>query len=135
MSITIAPPAVVGGPRLLLRLEGAVIFLLASFAYVVLGFSPMGYFALFLAPDVSFLAYLAGPSVGAFAYNLFHTEACAAVLGVFAWSMGLEPYIGVALIWVAHIGFDRMLGYGLKYASSFQDTHLGALGPAKKAVA
>ncbi|MDU3890869.1 MAG: DUF4260 family protein [Serratia liquefaciens] len=33
-----------------------------------------------------------------------------------------------ALIWGAHIGFDRALGYGLKYASGFADTHLGGLG-------
>jgi hypothetical protein len=33
----------------------------------------------------------------------------------------LEPY---ALIWLAHIGMDRMLGFGLKYPTRFQDTHL-----------
>jgi hypothetical protein len=30
----------------------------------------------------------------------------------------------VTLIWIAHIGVDRALGYGLKYPSSFKDTHL-----------
>jgi hypothetical protein len=27
------------------------------------------------------------------------------------------------LIWLAHIGLDRLLGYGLKYATEFKDTH------------
>jgi hypothetical protein len=33
----------------------------------------------------------------------------------------------MALIWLAHIGMDRMLGYGLKYSGGFKDTHLGRL--------
>ncbi|MCS4316879.1 hypothetical protein M2407_001178 [Serratia sp. BIGb0234] len=37
-------------------------------------------------------------------------------------------WLMAALIWGAHIGFDRALGYGLKYASGFADTHLGGLG-------
>jgi hypothetical protein len=28
------------------------------------------------------------------------------------------------LIWLAHSGFDRMLGFGLKYPTFFGDTHL-----------
>jgi hypothetical protein len=31
----------------------------------------------------------------------------------------------LCVIWVAHIGFDRLLGYGLKYPTAFKDTHLG----------
>ena len=34
------------------------------------------------------------------------------------------------LIWFAHIGFDRALGYGLKYAAGFGNTHLGRVGRA-----
>jgi hypothetical protein len=32
------------------------------------------------------------------------------------------------VILVAHTGIDRILGYGLKYPTSFQDTHLGRIG-------
>jgi Domain of unknown function (DUF4260) len=32
--------------------------------------------------------------------------------------------MAVALIWFAHIGMDRTVGYGLKYPTSFKDTHL-----------
>lgn len=93
------------------------------------------YFVFVFAPDVSFLAYLAGPVAGALAYNALHSTVGAALLGFSAWATGLEPFIGLSLIWAAHIGFDRMLGYGLKYRSGFQDTHLGHLGPRAKAAA
>jgi hypothetical protein len=129
----ISTPAVIGAPRLILRIEGLAVFALATLAYFVLGFSTVGYFVYFLVPDISFLAYLAGPSIGALVYNAFHSTACAALVGACAWYTGMEPFIGLSLIWAAHIGMDRMLGYGLKYGSSFQATHLGALGPGKGA--
>jgi len=129
MSDIVTAPAVRGGPLFILRLEGLAIFALATFAYFFLGFSTTGFFVFFLVPDISFLAYLAGPLLGALAYNALHSYVGAIALGVSAWLGGFEPFIGLSLIWAAHIGFDRMLGYGLKYASDFQDTHLGRLGP------
>jgi hypothetical protein len=30
----------------------------------------------------------------------------------------------LSLIWAAHIGLDRMLGFGLQYPTRFKDTHL-----------
>jgi Domain of unknown function (DUF4260) len=32
--------------------------------------------------------------------------------------------IAFALIWLAHVGADRALGFGLKYPTLFKDTHL-----------
>ena len=118
-----------GGVRVVLRLEGAAAFAAALALYAHAGFSwPV--FALFLlAPDLSMLAYLAGPRLGAVGYNIVHTyiSALALVLGGF---LGGAPAATAAgLIWVAHIGLDRALGYGLKYATSFSDTHLGHVGP------
>lgn len=90
--------------------------------------------ALFLAPDVAFLGYLAGPRVGAAAYNTTHSTlgplALAAIGVLYA-----PDAMPLALIWLAHIGFDRALGYGLKYGSAFADTHLGRVGRRNKAVA
>ena len=34
----------------------------------------------------------------------------------------------LGLLWAFHIAGDRVLGYGLKFASGFQDTHLGRIG-------
>jgi hypothetical protein len=36
--------------------------------------------------------------------------------------------LSIALIWLAHIGIDRALGYGLKYVAGFGFTHLGRIG-------
>jgi len=74
------------------------------------------------------LGYLAGSRVGAFVYNAVHTYALPAALTLYGvWSDKTLP-LSIGLIWFAHIGADRALGYGLKYADGFSRTHLGALG-------
>jgi hypothetical protein len=30
----------------------------------------------------------------------------------------------ISLIWLAHISFDRLMGYGLKYPGEFRRTHI-----------
>jgi hypothetical protein len=123
--------AVTGMPLRLLRMEGLALFALATLGFAQLDQSWWLYAALFLIPDVSFAAYLAGPGFGALGYNALHSTigpASLAGLGVFLQS---PMILGIAAIWAAHIGFDRMLGYGLKYASAFSDTHLGRIGRAR----
>jgi hypothetical protein len=111
-------------PRWLLHLEGAALFVLAVWAYHANEYR-WGLFAiLFLAPDLFMLGYLVNTKWGSAFYNLAHTLAGPAVLFMFAllrMNSSIFPY---ALIWLAHIGFDRMLGYGLKYPTFFKDTHL-----------
>ena len=46
------------------------------------------------------------------------------------WRSARRLLQALALIWIAHIGLDRALGYGLKYATGFGDTHLGRIGRA-----
>jgi hypothetical protein len=111
-------------PRLLLHAEGAVVFAGATVLYFHEGYAWWLYLLLALAPDLSMLGYLGGPRTGALAYNAAHTFAlpvALAVVGVLADADGL---VAVTLIWIAHIGADRALGYGLKYPSAFKDTHL-----------
>ena len=79
---------------------------------------------LILAPDLAILGYLAGPHIGAPVYNLAHFEAFPAALGLFGFLMGNTLALALALIWFAHIGGDRLLGFGLKYPTAFKDTHL-----------
>ncbi|MFZ3218197.1 MAG: DUF4260 domain-containing protein [Candidatus Acidiferrales bacterium] len=111
-------------PRWLLHMEGACVLALTVVLYRAGHFHWWLFALLLLAPDVSMLGYVWNARAGATLYNLAHT-AClpvlllaAAVAGPFP---GLEPY---ALIWLAHLGMDRMLGYGLKYPTQFRDTHL-----------
>lgn len=111
-------------PRLLLHLEGAAVLVTATFVYFRLGW-PWWAFVLFLfAPDLSAVGYLFGPRVGSVAYNLAHTSVFPLVLGVAGWWLGWAWAAPVALIWLAHIGLDRMLGFGLKYPDAFRHTHL-----------
>jgi hypothetical protein len=117
--------AVTGGVKALLRTEGLALFAFASAIYVHLGFSWLLFAALFLAPDLSFLAYLFGPRVGAAAYNLVHSTIAPLTLGGIAIALAAPLAEAIALVALAHIGFDRALGFGLKYSASFKETHLG----------
>src|SRR5712672_1670529 len=65
--------AVTGGVRTLLRLEGLTLFAGMTLLYAVWDGSWLVYAILFLAPDLSFAAYLAGPKPGAIVYNAAHS--------------------------------------------------------------
>ena len=120
------PEAVTGTPRIILRLEGLAVLALATWLFARGGHSWPLFAILFLVPDVSFAAYAMGPRIGAFGYNLLHSYVGPIVLGALFVATGRPPVL--ALVWAAHIGFDRMLGYGLKYPTAFGDTHMGRIG-------
>ena len=86
------------------------------------------YAILFLAPDLSFAAYLAGPKVGAIVYNAAHSYLAPVALMTAGLAMASPLTLSIAMIWLAHIGIDRALGYGLKYQTGFAFTHLGKIG-------
>ncbi|HSL65818.1 MAG TPA: DUF4260 domain-containing protein [Gaiellaceae bacterium] len=112
-------------PRILLGVEGLAVAVAAVALYVHGDHSWLLFLLLILAPDLSFAGYLAGPRVGAAAYDALHTSALPVVLGLVGILADEEGAVAVALIWLAHIGVDRTLGYGLKYPTAFKDTHLG----------
>ena len=114
-------------PTVLLRVEGGVLLALGVLLYWLNGESWLLFALLFLAPDLSALGYLAGPRVGAAAYNLFHTYAVAALLAAYGLLGGSPAAVSVALVWFAHIAMDRLVGYGLKHPISFKETHLRRL--------
>ena len=119
---------VTGGVRTLLRLEGLTLFVGMTLLYAVWDGSWWVYAILFLAPDLSFLGYLANPKAGAILYNAAHSYLAPMTLTTAGLALASPLVLSVAMIWLAHIGFDRALGYGLKYASGFRDTHLGRIG-------
>jgi hypothetical protein len=112
----------------LLRLEGAVLLGTSAFFYSMTDESWLLFALLLLAPDAGVAGYAAGSRVGAVIYDAFHTYLPPAVLIVAGVLAGSDLIVGLGLIWVAHIGMDRMLGFGLKYPSGFRDTHLGTIG-------
>ena len=122
-----------GGVKTLLRLEGLAMLAGAAAIYAHSSGDWKLFAILFLAPDLSFLSYIFGPRAGAAAYNFAHSLIAPIILGGAALGANAALPLTIALIWVAHIGFDRALGYGLKYASGFGDTHLGHIGHAKTA--
>jgi len=111
-------------PRLLLHLEGAAILFLSVFFYRTTHASWLVFALLFLAPDLFMLGYLVNARTGAAVYNLVHTTTLPLLFIAFALLSNQPKLLPYTLIWLAHIGIDRMLGYGLKYPSQFKDTHL-----------
>lgn len=111
-------------PSLLLRAEGLALLGGALALYFHQGFGVLLLVVLFLAPDLSFVGYLAGPRTGSLAYNAVHTTAAPVVLGAASALAGADLGVQLALVWLAHAGMDRALGYGLKYPTAFKDTHL-----------
>ena len=116
-------------PRILLHLEGAAVLALATAAFFAFSHPWWLFLLLLLAPDLSLLGYLAGPRVGAVAYNAVHTMIAPLVLLGVGWWLGdgASMVVAVALVWLAHIGMDRMVGYGLKYPDSDKRTHFTGL--------
>ena len=120
--------AVTGGVRTLLRLEGLTLFAGMTLLYAVWDGSWVVYAILFLAPDLSFVGYLGGPRTGAAVYNAAHSYMLPMALMTTGFVTASPLVLSIAIIWLAHIGFDRTLGYGLKYTEGFGFTHLGRIG-------
>lgn len=123
-----AAGAATGGIRTLLRIEGLTLFVGMTVLYWIWAGSWWVYALLFFVPDLSFLAYLAGPRAGATVYNIAHTYMLAVTLSVLGFALAQPLILSIALIWLAHIGIDRALGFGLKYDAGFRFTHLGRIG-------
>jgi hypothetical protein len=117
-----------GVVRIVLRLEGLAMLAAALFAYEKFGTGWETFAWFFLTPDLSFLGYLAGARVGAISYNAAHSYIGAVACLIASQSFAAPLLLTVGIIWCAHIGFDRTLGYGLKYATGFKFTHLGRIG-------
>jgi hypothetical protein len=114
---------------LLQRLEGLAAAAVAALLYARTGTSWWLFAALWLAPDLSMLGYLSSPCTGARVYNAYHNYVPPVALALGAVLLHLHGLLlPIALIWINHIGVDRMLGYGLKYGEGFGWTHLGRLG-------
>ena len=122
VSLNISPSV-----QTLLRLEGLLELIAATALYAYLGGNGWLFAALLLTPDIAMLGYLRNPRVGAFCYNLAHLNALPLTLAVIAFLSGATTILLLMLIWIAHIGMDRAVGYGFKLPDGFKSTHLGNL--------
>jgi hypothetical protein len=119
--------------QLLLRLEGMTVAAVSAAFYAKSGASWWLFAALWLAPDLSMLGYATGrPCWGARIYNAWHNYAVPGLLVLFALLLRVNALLPIALIWINHIGVDRMLGLGLKYSDGFGFTHLGRVGHSRQ---
>jgi hypothetical protein len=115
-------------PRTLVRVEGALVGAGATALYVLQGRSLLLFLALILVPDLSMAGYLHSTRVGSASYNAVHTYLGPGLLAVAGVAAAVDLAVGVALVWTAHIGADRLFGFGLKYADrEFGDTHIQQL--------
>jgi hypothetical protein len=115
-------------PRLLLHAEGAGVAVAAIALYFHADYPWWLLVLLVLAPDLSLGGYLVGRLVGSAAYNAAHTYVAPVALGAVGMIAGPDVAVQLALIWITHMGIDRAIGYGLKYPTSFKETHLQRVG-------
>jgi hypothetical protein len=111
-------------PHVLLRVEGFAVLLVAVMLYADYSYNWWIFALLLLAPDLSMLGYALGNQWGSVVYNLVHTYTLPLLLAIISLVIGLPFGVQLALIWLAHIGMDRTVGYGLKYPARFKDSHL-----------
>ena len=114
------------------RVEGVIIFAvgLVLFQHGNDAMPWWGALLIFFAPDLSFVGYLLGPRTGALCYNAVHIYALGAALLAIGLITPIPLLVVLGALWLAHSGFDRMLGYGLKSPEGFAFTHLGRIGTA-----
>jgi len=123
-----ADGTVVGTPRLWLRVEGATLAAGSLIAYSTTGQAWWLVPLTLLLPDLTMIGYLGGTRLGAHLYNLGHSTPIAASIVGIGWWQDKSLLAALGLVWLAHIGLDRLIGYGLKYGDHFQHTHLRRLG-------
>ncbi|WP_066190130.1 DUF4260 domain-containing protein [Gracilibacillus timonensis] len=109
----------------ILRVEGLAVLAVSVYVYfIVLEFHWLAFVLLLLAPDLSMIGYMKNNKIGSIIYNFFHTYTIPMLLIILSVAIHHTVLLLISLIWVAHIGMDRLFGYGLKYPTKFQDTHL-----------
>jgi hypothetical protein len=113
-------------PDILLRLEALLVLSATVPAYRLVLHGPWWLLAvLFLVPDISLAGYLLpNRRIAAFLYNAIHSYLLPILLAFAGWHLADVLFGQIAAIWIAHIAFDRLLGYGLKYPQAFKPTHI-----------
>jgi len=74
--------------------------------------------ALILLPDLFMIGYVRGSLLGAYAYDAGHSYPAPALVALIGAGDRHPLLLAVGLLWLAHIGLDRVLSYGLKYDSA-----------------
>ncbi|MDM5317249.1 DUF4260 domain-containing protein [Fictibacillus sp. b24] len=113
--------------KIFLQLEGFAVLILSLYFYQYYQFSWVLFFILIFAPDISMIGYFLNNKSGALLYNIFHTYIISILFIFSGLLLTNDTLLAIGIIWSAHIGMDRMIGYGLKYSTGFKDTHLNRI--------
>ena len=114
-----------GRPRIWLRIDGAVLFVASIILFGMTHQHWWIYPVLLFVPDIFMVGYVRSTKLGALFYNAGHSYFLPSLATLYGWHHPMA--LAVGLIWLGHVGFDRMAGYGLKYDTNFKHTHLGSL--------
>ena len=117
---------VVGAPRLWLQLEGATLLVGSLVAFSTTHRSWWLVPLVLFLPDLFMAGYVGGKRIGAHVYNLAHTTTLPALMVGYGWWQNRPLLLALGLVWLGHIGMDRLLSFGLKYPDHFQHTHLSS---------
>lgn len=109
--------------KILLHIEGLAVLFISVYFYAQSEFSWLLFIILLFTPDFAMLGYVFDKQVGAIVYNIFHSYTLPIGVVFLGVLLSNQTMLAVGLIWGAHIGMDRMVGYGLKYPTNFKDTH------------
>ena len=111
-----------------LKLEEVAMFVLCIYALALLHVNWWVYLLVLIAPDISFIEYLGGNTIGAVCYNLLHHKGIAIAFFLAGFILKDEWMEITGVILFGHSSLDRTLGYGLKLSQGFKYTHLGIIG-------
>lgn len=116
--------------KIILKIENFLVFVAALYYYFSINdysFFEIRNWMIFLlilfAIDLSMIGYLFNKKIGAIIYNLGHSYIFAFLIILYGMIYSIQ-ITSLGLIFYAHIGMDRFLGFGLKYPSGFKDTHI-----------
>lgn len=110
-----------------LKLEELAQFVFGIYLFSTLDFAWWWFLVLILLPDMSMIGYALGNKIGAYSYNFFHHKGVAILVYLLGIYLGSSVVELIGIILFSHSAMDRMFGYGLKYTTSFNDTHLGKI--------
>src|SRR5690606_6417296 len=111
----------------LIRIEGLVVLVLGTYLYFTNGYNWAIFLLLLMVPDVFMIGYAFSKKSGAYVYNFAHPYVTPLLLLLAGLAFSVDLLMMIGLIWIVHIGMDRMMGYGLKYVTDFKDTHIQRL--------
>lgn len=111
-------------PIMFQRIEGGFILAACAVVYLLIRGDPWIFALLFFSFDISILGYLVNAKVGAISYNTVHSFIGPTVLFMIGLLTSSDKAIYFTLIWLAHLGFDRMIGFGMMYPDEFGNSHL-----------